>query len=123
MRGIRVLATGRVLMAPQLIACGERGYARLCLVSERAGDSVPVVAGQSAGVWFVAFDAVARALTERLRCGDRVRVEANIRSPESAGERWSPSGQLLVVKRFHVDTRRDRRAIYPEREDGRDVFD
>lgn len=82
MNSFTLTAVGNLARNPELVAKGDRSYARLCLVgNDYAGKDEEGAAREVVtSLWFVAFGTLGETIARNARKGDQLILEARVRA-------------------------------------------
>jgi single-strand DNA-binding protein len=82
MNSFTLTAVGNLARNPELVAKGDKSYARLCLVgNDYAGKDEEGAAREVVtSLWFVAFGALGESIAHHARKGDQLILEARVRA-------------------------------------------
>lgn len=105
MNSFTLTAVGNLARNPELIAKGDRSYARLCLVgNDYAGKDEEGAAREVVtSLWFVAFGPLGETIAQHARKGDQLILEARVRASnwtDEQGERQYDHSFIVQGFRF-----------------------
>jgi single-strand DNA-binding protein len=82
MNSFTLTAVGNLARNPELVAKGDKSYARLCLVgNDYAGKDEEGAAREVVtSLWFVAFGALGESIAQHARKGDQLILDARVRA-------------------------------------------
>jgi single-strand DNA-binding protein len=89
MNSFTLTAVGNLARNPELVAKGDRSYAKLCLVgNDYAGKDEEGAAKEVVtSLWFVAFGPLGESIAHHARKGDQLIVEAKVRASNWTDEK------------------------------------